>query len=139
MANSLSGTVSRIDLKTRRVEATVEVGEAPQDVTVSNGLVWVSVQDRTAPEPSRASVRGGVARLLVPRDPGSTDPALATDFQRMSATCALLYNYPDRGYPEGARLVPEVAGGPPTVSPDGRRSCSPSGAGSASRRHRTSR
>ena len=119
VANSLSGTVSRIDLKTRRVEATVEVGEAPQDVTVSNGVVWVSVQDRTAPEPSRASVRGGVARLLVPRDPGSTDPALATDFQRLSATCALLYNYPDRGYPEGARLVPEVADGPPTVSPDG--------------------
>ena len=56
----------------------------------------------------------------MPRDPGSTDPALATDFQRMSATCALLYNYPDRGYPEGARLVPEVADGPPTVSADGR-------------------
>jgi YVTN family beta-propeller protein len=120
VANSLSGTVSRIDPRTRRIEATVEIGEAPQNVTVSNGLVWVSVQHRTAPEPSRAAVRGGVARLLVASDPGSTDPAFGGDFQRLSATCALLYNYPDAGYPEGARLVPEVASGPPTVSPDGR-------------------
>ena len=56
----------------------------------------------------------------MPWDPGSTDPALASDFQRLSATCALLYNYPDRGYPEGASLAPEVASGPPSVSPDGR-------------------
>ena len=36
------------------------------------------------------------------------------------ATCALLYNYPDRPFPEGARLQPEVATGPPSVSDDGR-------------------
>ena len=119
VANSLSGTVSRIDPGSRRVEATVELGEAPQGVTVSNGLVWVSVQDRAARGQSGAA-RGGVARLLVPQDPGPTDPALDSDFQRLSATCALLYNYPDRPYPEGARLQPEVANGPPSVSPDGR-------------------
>jgi YVTN family beta-propeller protein len=119
VANSLSGTVSRIDPGSRRVEATVELGEAPQGVTVSNGLVWVSVQHRATSRPTRAA-RGGVARLLVPQDPGPTDPALDSDFQRLSATCALLYNYPDRPYPEGARLQPEVADGPPLVSSDGR-------------------
>jgi peptide/nickel transport system substrate-binding protein len=119
-ANSLSGTVSRIDPKSRRVEATVEVGEAPQGITVAHGLVWVSIQQRGTPAGSGNAVRGGVARLLVTGDPGPTDPALDTDFQRLSATCALLYNYPDRAYPEGAQLRPEVADGPPSVSADGR-------------------
>ena len=35
-------------------------------------------------------------------------------------TCALLLNYPDRPFPAGAQLVPEVARGMPTVSDDGR-------------------
>ena len=30
----------------------------------------------------------------------------------------MLYNYPDRPYPEGARLQPEVARGQPSISPD---------------------
>ena len=120
VANSLSGTVSRIDPKSGRVEATVEVGEAPQSVTVAHGLVWVSVQHRATPEGARTTARGPAARLLVSGDPGPTDPALDTDFQRLSATCALLYNYPDRPYPEGAQLRPEVAKGQPAVSSDGR-------------------
>ncbi len=117
VANSLSGTVSRIDPGSGDVQ-TVEVGEAPQGITVAYGLVWVSVQDR-APEKYRTATRGGVARLLVPGDPGPTDPALDTDFQRLSATCALLYNYPDRPAPQGAKLQPEVATGQPSVSADG--------------------
>jgi peptide/nickel transport system substrate-binding protein len=36
------------------------------------------------------------------------------------ATGAGLYNYPDRPFPEGIRLVPEVAAGEPLVSEDGR-------------------
>jgi YVTN family beta-propeller protein len=122
VANSLSGTVSRIDPETNRVEATVETGEAPQGVTVANGLVWVSVQSRAAPpEAPAVATEGNVARVLVPADPGTTDPALgdAADFQMRFATCALLYNYPDRPFPEGARLQPEVAGGQPSVSSDG--------------------
>ena len=120
VANSLSGTVSRIDPRSGRVEATVEIGEAPQGVTVSHGLVWVSVQQRAALDRPGSTARGRVARLLVPGDPGSGDPARDTDSQLLSATCALLYNYPDRPYPEGARLRPEVARGQPVVSSDAR-------------------
>src|SRR5918996_1161262 len=62
--------------------------------------------------------------MLVPDDPGATDPQLAGsqyDFQRLGATCALLFNYPDRPFPVGAHLQPEVAAGVPEVSDDGRR------------------
>ena len=73
-------------------------------------VVWVSVQQG----PPRAIARRRPRRSRAPAGaagPGLADPALASDFQRLSATCALLYNYPDRGYPEGARLVPEVPTG----------------------------
>ena len=119
VANSLSGTLDRIDPRTKRVVATVKVGEAPQDVAVAHGLVWVSVQRKAPPGPRPADAPGGVARLLVNEDPGTTDPALDLDFQRLYATCALLYNYPDRPFPEGAFVQPEVARGPPSVSSDG--------------------
>src|SRR5215207_8381816 len=123
VANSLGGTVSRIDPETNLVESTVEVGEAPQGVTIAHGLVWVSVQAGAA-APDVPSVADGedVARVVVPRDTGSPDPALsypidyATDF----ATSAGLYSYPDRPFPEGSRLVPEVAAGDPLVSDHGR-------------------
>lgn len=121
VANSLSGTVSRIDPETNRIEATVEVGEAPQGVTVAHGLVWVSVQARAAPPAAApASSDGDTARVLIDSDPGPMDPAIGVDVQRTFATCALLYNYPDRPFPEGARLQPEVAAGQPSVSNDGR-------------------
>jgi peptide/nickel transport system substrate-binding protein len=120
VANSLSGTVSRVDPRDGDVEATISVGEAPQNVTVAHGLVWVTVQSGAAPETSNATKRGRVARVLIRDDPGPTDPALDFDLQRQGATCALLYNYPDRPYPEGTRLRPEVAARPPSVSPDGR-------------------
>ena len=38
----------------------------------------------------------------------------------MFATCAKLYNYPDKPAPEGAIAVPEVATGLPVVSKDGK-------------------
>jgi YVTN family beta-propeller protein len=120
VANSLSGTVSRIDPRDGEVEETIETGEAPQSLTVAHGLVWVSVQPRAAPATPKTVERGRVARILAVEDEGPTDPALDFDQQRQSAICARLYNYPDRPYPEGARLRPEVAGGPPSVSPDGR-------------------
>ena len=119
VANSLSGTVSRIDPETNLVEATVEVGEAPQGVTVAHGLVWVSVQARAAPPAAPVTSEDDAARVLIQSDPGPTDPALGLDSQRAFATCALLYNYPDRPFPEGARLQPEVAAGEPSVSNDG--------------------
>jgi YVTN family beta-propeller protein len=121
VANSLDGTVSRIDPELNRVEATVSVGEAPQGVTVAHDLVWVSVQARAAaPVSGRPSSDGDLAEVLIASDPGPTDPALDLDWQRLFATCALLYNYPDRPFPDGARLAAEVASGEPTVSSDGR-------------------
>lgn len=112
VANSLSGTVSRLDPRTGDVEATVDVGEAPTDVTVADGLVWVTVQQRSAPAPTR---RGGVARVLLAEDPGPSDPALDTDYQRVVATCGSLYSVREDG-----GLRPELARGQPVVSPDGR-------------------
>src|SRR5919108_1652143 len=120
VANSLSGTLSRIDPAAKRVEETVEVGEAPQQLTVAHGVVWVSVQRRPPADPPPTDAPGGVARLLIGSDPGPTDPALDLDLQRQAATCALLYNYPDRPFPEGATLRPEVARGQPSISSDGR-------------------
>ena len=42
VANTLDGTLSRIDSRGRRVVATVKVGGAPREVTVGGGAVWVA-------------------------------------------------------------------------------------------------
>jgi len=70
---------------------------------------------------------GGVAgtlRLSRSTDIDYVDPALAyfSDTFGMIgyATCARLYNYPDRPAPEGAQPIPEVAAAFPSVSRDGR-------------------
>jgi YVTN family beta-propeller protein len=123
VANSLGGTVSRIDPETNQVEATVEVGEAPQGVTIAHGQVWVSVQaGAAAPDAPSVAAAEDVARVVVPRDTGSPDPAVLfpIDYPSQFATSASLYGYPDRPFPEGIRLVPEVAAGDPLVSDHGR-------------------
>ena len=143
VANSLDGTVSRIDPDANQVTATIEVGEAPQSVTVAHDLVWVTVQATAAPpETPTTPAEDDVARLIVASDPGPLDPALSNDlddYMRLGATCASLYNYPDRPFPLGARLQPEVATGEPSVSGDGRTYSSRCAAVSVSRRLRTSR
>jgi YVTN family beta-propeller protein len=123
VASSLDGTVSRINPDTNELEATVHVGEAPQGITFAHGLVWVTVQaSAVPPESEPAAAPDNTARVVVAEDPGSTDPALLTvDHQLAGATCALLYNYPDRPFPAGAQLQPEVATGPPQVSADERK------------------
>jgi YVTN family beta-propeller protein len=123
VANSLDGTVSRIDPEANRVEATVEIGEAPQGVTVAHGLVWVAVQaSAAAPDAPSAAAGVDVARVLAPTSPGSIDPVQGTlSLQEVAfATCARLYNYPDRPFPAGSQLQPEVAAGDPLVSDHGR-------------------
>ena len=55
------------------------------------------------------------------RNFGSIDPALsasATSGALLDATCARLFNYPDKPPPEGFRVVPEVAAGFPQHSRD---------------------
>ena len=42
VANTLDGTVSRIDPATRRVIATIRVGGLPRGVAVSDETVWVT-------------------------------------------------------------------------------------------------
>jgi ABC-type transport system substrate-binding protein len=67
--------------------------------------------------------KGGTLRLGLPGDPDSVDPALAYHPQAWTlefATCAKLFNFPDAGGAEGARVIPEVATGLPRVSRDGK-------------------
>ena len=42
VANTLDGTVSRIDPATRRVVATIRVGGLPRGVAVGDEAVWVT-------------------------------------------------------------------------------------------------
>jgi YVTN family beta-propeller protein len=120
VANSLSGTVSRLDPESNSVEATIEVGQAPQGIAIANDQIWVTVQAQVpTPEAPADAPESAVARVLAPEDSGSSDPALDPEPQRWGSTCALLYNYPDRPFPLGAQLQPEVAAGPPSVSANG--------------------
>jgi peptide/nickel transport system substrate-binding protein len=67
--------------------------------------------------------KGGTLRISSGRDLDSVDPALAyvTDSWGVEyATCAKLYNYPDKPAPAGAIAMPEVANGFPTVSKNGK-------------------
>jgi ABC-type transport system substrate-binding protein len=71
----------------------------------------------------RAPKKGGVLRAARPRDIDSVDPGLAyvlDSWQIDYATCAKLYNYPDKPAPQGAIVRPEVATGFPKVSKNGR-------------------
>jgi peptide/nickel transport system substrate-binding protein len=122
VANSASGTVTRLDPVTNDVTEIVEVGQAPQSVTVANGQLWVSVDASSPAAPAVEAAGGGnVLRVLLAGDPGDLDPAQAgPDVQRAYETCARLYNYPDRPAPQGERLKPEVARGPPIVTDGGR-------------------
>ena len=119
VANSLSGTLDRIDPRTKRVEATVEVGEAPQGVAVGHGLVWVSVQQRAPAGPPPTKAPGGVARILVADDVDTTDPALDLDLQRISPPARCSTTTRTGRSPRGAVSEPEVARGQPSVSADG--------------------
>ena len=69
--------------------------------------------------PGSVGREGGVFRVA--GVPDSIDPAITIDAgDALSATCALLMNYPDKPLPQGTRIVPEVAASYPAVSSDGR-------------------
>src|SRR5215212_830317 len=70
-----------------------------------------------------AAKKGGTLRIGRARDIDSVDPALAYVFDSWFiefATCAKLFNYPDKPAPEGANVIAEVAAGFPRVSADGK-------------------
>jgi ABC-type transport system substrate-binding protein len=68
--------------------------------------------------------KGGTLRIGRPRDFDSVDPALAYVYDSYGiaefATCAKLYNYPDKPPPQAVNVVPEVATAFPKVSKDGK-------------------
>jgi YVTN family beta-propeller protein len=121
VASGAAGTVSRINPETNEVGESIPIGGAPHGVAIASGRVWVSVAKAPEPPVTASGPGDDVIRVVMPDDPGTPDPVFAFDFQRVGATCALLYNYPDRPFPEGAELQPEVASGPPEISDDGRR------------------
>lgn len=70
-----------------------------------------------------AQRQGGTLRISRGGDIDSVDPAiayLADSWEIAYATCAKLYNYPDKPAPKGAIAIPEVATGYPVVSKDGK-------------------
>ena len=122
VANTASGTISRVDPDMRRVSAMISVGGSPQSIAVANGSLWVSIH---APPMSVASGgdEGDVARVFAERPIfggstrlGPTDPALALPSPTIYATCGQLLNYPDKPFPAGARLQPDLARAVPRVS-----------------------
>jgi peptide/nickel transport system substrate-binding protein len=113
--------VTRIDPKTEKAIATIDVGGSPQAITVAGGRAWVTVDAQTIPSAGPASV--GRARVDSPVDVDYTDPALAytpLSWQVLYATCAKLLNYPDKAGLAGSQLVPEVAQSLPDRSADGK-------------------
>jgi YVTN family beta-propeller protein len=127
VANGGDGTVSRIEPRTDRASATIDVGQSPQALAVAGDALWVSVQ--AIPPSAQGSVAGGengTARMVLSEGVGystggsSTDPAIAIPSSITYATGALLLNYPDRPFPAGARLRPEVARAMPDVSDGGK-------------------
>ena len=101
---------------------TIRLGHSPQGVAVVDGAVWVALQASPA---HAAAVRAGratdVLSVVRPQGLEGVDPAVTPGGNQIfHATCALLLNYSDRPFPEGAQLVPEVAREMPSVSDDGR-------------------
>jgi peptide/nickel transport system substrate-binding protein len=115
-----SGTLTRIDPRSATVASTLQIGHSPQGVAVAGGAVWVAVQ-KGLPAPA-VSGAGDVLRVMRPEGfRNGIDPVVAFASQQVVyATCALLFNYPDRPFPAGAELRPEVAAARPVVSDGGR-------------------
>lgn len=70
-----------------------------------------------------AQHKGGTLRISGGRELDSVDPAVAYNTSSWSfeyASCAKLYNYPDRPAPAGATVAPEVAMNLPKVSASGK-------------------
>jgi peptide/nickel transport system substrate-binding protein len=90
-------------------------------MTASAAMFVVGAVLLTASAFARPSApSGGSLRLGWYRYVEHIDPARGGLRELHYATGALLLNYPDAPAPRGSRLIPEVAAGFPTVSPDGR-------------------
>jgi ABC-type oligopeptide transport system substrate-binding subunit len=70
-----------------------------------------------------AQQRGGTLRISSVHDVDSLDPGIAyspDSWMVEFATCAKLYDYPDKPGAAGAQVIPEVATAPPRLSKDGK-------------------
>ena len=74
----------------------------------------------TAGLAGHAQKKGGTLRIGTIVDPGTMDTGIGADPDLEFATCAKLFNYPDKPAPEGTRVIPEVAKRFPAVSRDGK-------------------
>ena len=59
VVNSLDGTVSRVDAETKRVVATITIGNEPRRVAASEADVWVTVRDAVGLGPGGPEGSGG--------------------------------------------------------------------------------
>jgi peptide/nickel transport system substrate-binding protein len=88
-------------------------------VALAMGAVVLSATGFAGP----AQKKGGTLRLGFPFDLDSVDPAIGygdVGWMLEQATCAKLYNYPDKPAPEDVIAMPEVATGFPKLSADGK-------------------
>jgi ABC-type oligopeptide transport system substrate-binding subunit len=102
------------------VVKTIKVGGSPRAIAVGSDRVWVSVQSAFV---GPAVEAGGVVRVDSADSLDSLDPAVANTLPSwtiMYATCAGLFNYPDRPAPAVSRPEPEVAAALPVRSVDGK-------------------
>jgi len=89
---------------------------------VSGGaLLGAAVAAPTRGTGGAAQQRDGGTLRIAATTFDSVDPAISGFGWVDLATCALLVRYPDKPPPEGNRVVPELAAGYPSVSPDARR------------------
>ena len=126
LANQDVGTVMRFDAVTGASE-TFPMGHLATSVVAAAGQAMVTVWPLKTIEAEIDALEGSVARVLIPGYAfNEMDPALAPYTgdplaqQVANATCARLLRYPDDPDPSSWEMVPEVATGPPDVSPDGR-------------------
>ena len=119
VANSLGGTVSRIDPETNRPEATIGIGGGPagRHGRARSGLGH-GPGERGGPRRARARGRRGHRAGRAARPRRVCRQRLFRDCLRdLRAACITTPIVP---FPEGSQLVSEVAAGEPLVSDDGR-------------------
>ena len=97
----------------------IHTGGRPVGLAAGHDGIWVAL-DRAVPP---VGAEGGTLRVEHESPFFSPlDPALTQDIETVNvlyATCAKLFNYPDRPGSAGTVAVPEVAESTPAVSPDG--------------------
>jgi ABC-type transport system substrate-binding protein len=118
VADSASGTVTRVDPRTDRIQATIRVGGSPQALVFADGRIWTTIDPRSPTPPG--GTHGAILKLVASYQVSTMDPAFGGDRQLLYETCAQLVNYPDKPDPAGSRLIAEVARSVPTPTDGGR-------------------